>query len=308
MFKEAGEIPVLCRNCYSQKTSNFKVSRAGEIMANNERVILQFIDTWRENPQRLRPELGSLSNETHRVPDSFHYLSSPEGLRDLETGDLVKEIIDKETSLGKTEFKFFEALESWEKENEKGTSLWLSSPYSSKYPCSKAIFFKISYTWDGQKVLTNSAVLFDATSAETLEIATKISQRKFDNPEVLRESLFVLEDDSVELELLKIFFKYSKPDQISDDYIKKHIGLFERMIMEGTDSYLIYEEMRKTGFIGNHSISCPGGKLTFGEHTLSHSQIINSSESRTACNKCGGMDNVVCGICKNCAKHLEHPA
>ena len=277
-------------------------------MANNERAILQFIDTWRENPQRLRPELGSLSNETHRTPDSFHYLSSPEGLRDIETGDLVKEIIDKETPLGKTEFRFFEALESWEKENEKGTGLWLSAPYPSQYPCSKAIFFKISYTWEGQKVLTNSAVLFDATSAETLEIATKISQRKFDNPEVLRESLLVLEDDSIELELLKIFSKYSKPDRISDDYIKKHIGLFERMIMEGTDSYLIYEEMRRTGFIGNHSISCPGGKLTFGEHTLSHSQIINFSESRTACSKCGGTDGVVCGICKNCAKHFEHPA
>ncbi len=277
-------------------------------MANNERAILQFIDTWRENPQRLRPELGSLSNETHRVPDSFHYLSSPEGLRDLETGDLVKEIIDKETLLGKTEFKFFEALESWEKENEKGIGLWLSSPYPSRYPCSKAIFFKISYTWEGQKVLTNSAILFDATSAETLEMAEKISQKKFDDPEILRESLLVLEDDSAELELLKIFSEYSQPDQVSHKDIKKHIGLFERMIMEGTDSYLIYEEMRRTGFIGNHSISCPGGKLTFGEHTLSHSQIINSSESRTVCNKCGGMDNVVCGICKNCAKHLEHPA
>jgi hypothetical protein len=277
-------------------------------MANNERVILQFIDTWRENPQRLRPELGSLSNETHRVPDSFHYLSSPEGLRDLETGVLVREIIDKETPLGKTEFKFLEALESWEKENEEGTGLWLSAPYPSQYPCSKAIFFKISYTWEGQKVLTNSAVLFDATSTETLEIATRRSQEKFDDPEVLRESLLVLEDDSAELELLKIFSKYSEPDQVFHENIEKHIGLFEKMIMENVGSYLIYEEMRRTGFIGNHSISCPGGKLTFGEHTLSHSQIINSSESQTACSKCGGTDGVVCGICKNCAKHSEHPA
>jgi len=280
-------------------------------MAENERAILQFVDTWRENPQRLHSELGSLSNETHRIPDPFHFITSEEGLRDPETGDLVREIIDRETTLGKTEHRFFETLESWEKENEQGTGLWLSPPYPSIYPCSKAIFFKISYTWEGQKVLTNSAIDLDATSAETLEISTKISQRKFDNPEALRESLFVLEDDSTELELLKIFSKYSKPDQVSSEHIKKHIRLFGRMIMEGIDSDLIYEEMRRTGFIGNHLISCPGGKPTFAEYSLLHSQVINFSESGkhvVSCGNCGSPINSVISAgykCHSCGGIYE---
>src|SRR3990167_9361335 len=95
----------------------------------NKKTVLDFIDTWRQNPQRLHAELGSLANETHRLPDNFHYLVSEDGLRDPETGGFIKEIIDRKIPLGLSESKFLETLESWANESEEGTSVWISAPY-----------------------------------------------------------------------------------------------------------------------------------------------------------------------------------
>ena len=88
----------------SRKTSNppgQKSIRTGGLISpsrqnmSNKETVLDFIDTWRQNPQRLHVELGSLSNETHRLPDNFHFLVSEEGLVDPETGVLVKKVIDR---------------------------------------------------------------------------------------------------------------------------------------------------------------------------------------------------------------------
>ena len=99
----------------------------------NKETVLDFIDTWRQNPQRLHAELGSLANETHRLPDNFHYLVSEDGLRDPETGGFIKEIIDRISPLGLSEFKFLETLESWANESQSMTPLRcsLSTPGTS---------------------------------------------------------------------------------------------------------------------------------------------------------------------------------
>jgi len=262
----------------------------------NKETVLDFIDTWRQNPQRLHVELGSLSNETHRLPDNFHFLVSEEGLVDPETGVLVKKVIDRKSALGQTEFRFLETLEHWAKENEESTGLWLSAPYPGRYPCSKAIFYKIAYTWEGQKVLTNSAVLFDANAGQALDLASEISRTKFEHSEKLRESLIVLDDDFAISQVLSLISQYSQPDKVSSPKIKRQIGHFAEMIMQGTPSYQVADEMERSGFLGEHAISCPAGSLTFSEYSLNNSDVVILSESAKyviSCGNCGASINSV---------------
>ncbi len=269
----------------------------------NKETVLDFIDTWRQSPQRLHAELGSLSNETHRLPDNFDFLVSEEGLVDTETGVLVKNVIDKKSSLGRTEFQFLETLEHWAKENEESTGLWLSAPYPGKYPCSKALFYKIAYTWEGQKVLTNSAILFDANTSVTLNIASEISGMVFADSEKLRKSLIVLNNDSAELELLALISQYSQPDKISPEKVRKQIDYFAEMIMESTASDAILQEMERSGFLGKHAISCPSGSLTFSEYSLKNSDVVSISESGkyvVSCGNCGTPINSVISAGYSC--------
>jgi len=277
----------------------------------NKETILGFIDTWRQNPQRLHAELGSLSNETHRLPDNFHFLVSEEGLKDPETGEFVRNIIDKKTALGMSEYRFMETLEYWARESEEGIGAWISAPYPVKYPCSKVIFYKIAHTWGGQKVLTNTAILFDTTSPLTLELASTISQTKFDDAEKLRESLIVLDDEDSVLKVLDLISQYSQPDKVPTERIEKQISFFRNMIMEDIPAGLILQEMELSGFLGKHAISCPSGSLTFSEYSLKNSEVVSLSESAkyvVSCGNCGTSINSVISAgyrCHSCGGIYE---
>lgn len=277
----------------------------------NKETVLGFIDTWRQNPQRLHAELGSLSNETHRIPDGFHYFVSEQGLVDPETGALIKDVIDKESPLGQTEFRFLETLEDWAKENDEGTGLWLSAPYPGRYPCSKAIIYQLAYSWEDQKVLSNSAILFDTTATETLNLAEKITQKKLEDEEKLRESLIVLEDEPTLINSLELINLYFQPDEVSPEKINRQISYFEEMITEGVPVYTIASEMERSGFVGKHAISCPSGSLTFSEHTLKNSQVASVSESGKYiinCGNCGTPINSVISAgyrCSSCGGIYE---
>ena len=52
----------------------------------NKELAIDSIFALRRNPQRLVPELVSLSNETNGRPDPFNFVVSKEGVIDPETG------------------------------------------------------------------------------------------------------------------------------------------------------------------------------------------------------------------------------
>ena len=84
-----------------------------------------------------------------------------------------------------------------------------------------------------------------------------------------------------------------------DDEILGCGATVARMIKEGASSYSIYQEMQRSGFIGEYSISCSSlsqssSLPTFSEHTLSKSGVINFSESAKFVKRCG-----------NCGKEIN---
>ena len=250
----------------------------------NKEIALQFISSWKQNLQRLEPELVSFSNETNRKPDTFSYVVSTEGLIDPITGRLIKDVVDTKTALGRSEARFLSKTERIISERDEGMVVWFSSPYLERYPCSKVIFYKIAYNWDGQKVTNNSAILFDASSEETLQIAMEVTGERFMDTETLRETaLYFQESEPTTSRILELLSKQSgvKEYAFSATATMSQADRFASMIRAGKPTYEIAEEMWRTGFIGNYSISCPP---TFSEHTVAFAVIAKLVEH---CGRCG---------------------
>jgi hypothetical protein len=251
----------------------------------NKEVAYQFITTWRDKSQgRLEAELTSFSNESNRRPDSYFFEFEDGKLIDPQTKRPIFEFIDKKTKLGKKEAVALQKLEIWMGENDGGISFWISPPFEGKYPCSKIIISKIVYTWEGKKVLTNSAILFDANGDECLTI---YPEGQIENPEILRTTP-VFSEDSEEaiLKVLNRIEKYTKHKSINLK-IEEESLFFARMISGGYGKEQIVYEMQKTGFLGNFSLSCATTSQTFSEYVVANSNVINNSENGKFVKNCG---------------------
>jgi len=241
------------------------------------------ISALRRNPQRLIPELKSISNETNRRPDNFYYIVSKDGLIDPETGRYIRDVIDRSSLLGKTEAKTLDGIDALAPEKKEGVFVWLSPPHRQRSSDTKTIFYRIAYTPEGQKVLENSAVLFKAGVRESLDIAAEISGRKFIDPEELRASPFYFEDsEATILKVLDLISLYSQPQSGVDTYsLDEQAEMYAEMIEDGVPEAVIVAQMRRTGFLGIYPIGCPP---TFLEYTLNHSVLTKYVEN---CGKCG---------------------
>lgn len=249
----------------------------------NKEVALNFISAWRVHPQRLTPELASLSNETNRRPDNFYYIVSENGLIDPETGNFVRDVIDGKSVLGQTEAIFLAGLDSLAPEKKEGVFIWISPPYPGRYPCSKAVFYKIAYTWEGQKVLDNAAVLFDSNAAQATKVASEISHiHFFDSEEVRRTPFFFEADEAATLKVLGLIAQHSQAQTQDESYdIGQQAKIYAEMIRGAVPGNKIVDDMQHSGFLGNYTVSCPP---TFSEYTLHNAFISKHVEN---CGQCG---------------------
>ena len=256
-----------------------------------ERTALRFSNSWDEqvSSNRLIPNLISLNKETNRKPDTYYFWVDNGVLVDPESGKPVLNFV-----LPGIERKVAEELQEWASKNEEGLGFWISPSLERIYPCSKVILHRISYTFDGKKAIQNSVILFDAN---------------FETPELLRQTFFTQADTEENISnVLQWITEKSKQQIKSPDNeltTRKQAVFYAKMFQRGVSREYIIEDMRKTGFLGENSISCPGTSTSFSSLIDSRASISLLSGVQEwhdgVCRVCGNHTRVgPCSICKPC--------
>jgi len=220
----------------------------------------RFTEIWINDStefDRLIPELISVSNETNRRPDTSYFTERDGELIDPDSKRPVLEFIAPGT-----EYKVAEELQSWVADTDEGMAIWVSPKLENTYPCNKALIYQIVHTPDLEKAVQYSAILFDGD---------------IQNPEEYRKTLLTFEDDEENLvDMLSWIEEVS-----GQDFDKKHskditqkAAYFAEKIKNGADKKQVVKEMRQSGFLGSHSVSCPAESTTFSEFSLKNAKII----------------------------------
>lgn len=260
-----------------------------------EKTVLRFSETWDEqiSSKRLIANFISISKETNREADTYHFSIKNGILVDPETGGAVLDFISPGV-----EKDVAQELQDWASANSEGLAFWISPPLPGVYPCAKTILHRIAYTAEGKKVILNSAILFDA---------------ELEKPEILRQTLFTQPDteENVAKVLEWIVEKSDKRVAVAKNEIevRQRASYFADMVQRGIPREYVIEEMKRTGFLGQNSISCPGTSTTFSNLIDSMSSITIFSEvagwHSGTCRVCGGSTWVgPCSICQPCASKM----
>jgi len=259
-----------------------------------EKTVLRFSESWNEQAasHRLIANFISLNKETNREPDTYCFSVENGILIDPETGrqilDSIVPGIEKDVAM---------QLQSWAAENDEGLAFWISPPSPNIYPCAKTILHRIAYTLEGKRVILNSAILFDA---------------ELENPEILRQTLFTQPDteENIAKILSWIAEKSDKSTTIikNEAEVRQRASYFAEMVQRGISREIVIEEMKRSGFLGQNPISCPGVSATFSDLTVSRSSITVFGEGewhQGTCRICGSSTWVgPCSICKPCESKL----
>jgi hypothetical protein len=218
----------------------------------------RFIPSWRSvDPKRLEEEILSVSNETNRRLDHFYFIVKDGELIDPATNSVIN--FESKTELEHREVKVWNSLKDWANTIEEGSAVWKSPRFPGIYPCDKAVYYEIAYTFEfpSQKVLRSTAILLDAPS-------------QFE--EHLRDKLFIKDPKFTLTDLLEELGQ--KDNKNSQTPSQKEINYFVEKIKRGDSAKSIVKEMQEQGIIGSYSISCP----TRSSVALSrNSQILNFS-------------------------------
>jgi len=243
----------------------------------------RFIPLWEgKHPSRITAEMVSVSQETNRRPDTYHFEFNEKGqLIDPETKEPILDII-----LPGVEYEIAEKLQTWGNSNSEGLAYWISPPSDSrKYPCAKIIVHRIAYMpKDGEmkKAILNSAILFDA---------------ELESPEELRKTFLTTQDSEEEMQnILTWVEKVSKKKintETNQQQTREQAENFTKMVIAGINHRTIIEEMQRLGFLGQHSISCAGGVSTFTNVVLNNSSLLVENK------------RILCCTCPYCNKQVE---
>jgi hypothetical protein len=260
-----------------------------------EKTVLRFSESWGEqiSSNRLVANFISLNKETNRKPDTYYFWVENGVLIDPETG---KPILD--SVLPGIEKDIAEELQTWSNKNEEGLAFWISPSLEGFYPCAKIILHRIAYTFDGKKAVRNSVILFDA---------------EFEKPELLRQILFTQTDTEENISNILTWViekSNAQIDKPKDEAVARRQAIyFAEMFQRGISREYIIEEMRRTGFLGENSISCSGGATNFSNLIGSRASISLLGEVQEwhsgSCRICGSSTWVgPCNICKPCESKL----
>jgi len=260
-----------------------------------ERTVLRFSESWSEqiSSNRLIANFISLNKETNREPDTYYFWVENGALIDPETG---KPILD--SVLPGVEMDVAKELQTWSNKNEEGLAFWISPSLEDSYPCAKVILHRIAYTFDRRKAVLNSVILFDA---------------EFEKPELLRKTLFTQADTEENISNILAWVIEKSNTQISDPQneveVRRQAVYFAEMFQRGMSREYIIEEMRRTGFLGENSISCAGGTTSFSNLIDSRASIFLLGDGQGwhdgSCRICGISTWVgPCNICQPCASKL----
>lgn len=222
----------------------------------------RFLQSWQRigtHPNRLVAEFISLQKETHREPDNYYFTVSDNELLDPETGLPILKFIAPGI-----ERTVAENLQNWAVVNEEGNAYWISPMIEGVYPCNKLILHQIAYTGDNEKVVLNTAILFDG---------------ELDNPEELRRQ-FIQTDDEGLAEIIAWIEDYTGKKITGTTYTqseRQQAQLYAQQLSDGVPYDVIARQMEMDNFIGNNPISCPTRISTFSNTILGIARVINIS-------------------------------
>lgn len=261
----------------------------------------RFSQNWDQTElQSLVAEFISISRETNREPDNYHFLVRNRKLIDPNTNKPVLDFIAEGT-----EKNVAKKLEDWAGKTEEGMALWISPSKEDVYPCPKIIIHQIAYNESGQKVVLNSAIIFDGNIF---------------NPEFKRETLYSFADSDRNLgKILNWIKRKSKTNVINttNKTTSEKALFYAQLINSGYSKQFVIQEMINNGFIGKNPISCPRGEVftqnSYTSLVFGNSQILNFSSEKKGwsyspghCRICDQDRKRVgpCKICDECEKNF----
>lgn len=278
------------------------------------------VNGWRtSSPTRLAEEITSVYKETHRLVDEYPYYLEEDGLKMIAVDQngqlekvLINNVLNRSGYLGSAEGKIFDELESWSKNTDSGTAVWISPSYAGTYPCSKMIVHKLAYEFGTmQKIISNSLIVFDASSQEILQMIHLMfpETQNITNLEELRHVLIKPSQDfdatSIVTEIGKIDKNVLKAKQtLTKQEVTHRVTYISELIQRGADARTIAYEAQRLGLLGEHSISCPSANKsgTFSELLTGFSGMEDQYGSlQFSCPKCRNINTRPFGqLISNC--------
>jgi hypothetical protein len=145
---------------------------------------------------------ASLTLETYRIPDPYHYYSRKGKLYSPITRQPVENSITTNDAVEEAELIAFQEIQRWFAENEEGVAIWIS-PASHRDESAKIIISQIVFDGDLVKKLLNRSVCLDLDTEECLRLAKRIAGVSVGSTDELRRCpLFLDEEQSQKLALI----------------------------------------------------------------------------------------------------------
>lgn len=284
--------------------TNYKFDREQKVdIYQRIKEIKSLIKGWGKNGISITQkaaELASWGTETKRETDHYDFYIKDGVLYSPKTGKPVADSINKVGYPDEMEYKVHLKNEKFLKENESGTSIWISPllPSIEDYSdASKIIFSTITKDKKGRKVLRNRSGLIGFTPQECLEIYNIMSpSQKFSDPEKLRENTVVM-DTKTAYQWMEFFAQLS--NQFETEIDQKKIEENERkarIIFNNFPHYLsleqqalyLYQQGTENKLIGKYTAGC-GAPLKDNKKSASEVYSENSldlNETFFDCPKC----------------------
>jgi len=217
---------------------------------------------------------ASVSLETNRIPDPYHYFFKNGKLYSPVTNEPVENSITIYRALNENESSAFQKIQKWFVESEEGMVVWISPPHPERSPDTKIIFSDIVYELDSGKKLRNRAVRTSLTPNGCVAFARRLGFSGAISAEELRAS--------------PLFLDKISPDKFIDilaEYTQKQA----RIIKSGED-FIIKENLKARialGYpapIGPYPSSC--GPALQSAFNVMFGNSLNISEAYFDCPKC----------------------
>ena len=275
MFKEPCVIQGLCRNCKARKLAISKYSEPEEMPR----------ETYYSEEIEFE---ASVSLETNRIPDFYHYYFSNGKLYSPITNEPVENEISRRDTVEEGEFQAFKKIQEGFVQSRAVKVAWISLREPDKgYKASKIIFSDIVYDISFRKLLRNRAVCFDWDGNDCLSFARNIGFSEGS----LRESPIFL-----------------RPNASIADILEPYDPRQAKLIRENED-FEIKERLKAQiarGYrapIGPYSDSC--GRMS--AFNLMYADSLNLSEGYFDCPRCNGPIPSGRGItsCPHCGARKE---
>jgi hypothetical protein len=233
---------------------------------------------------------ASVSLETNRIPDPYHYILREGKLFSPVTEEPVEASITRRTPVEEAEYRAFQKIQGWASSAEQGLSVWISpEDPQSGYEATKIIFSDIVYDFGFRKLLRNRAVCLDWSLNESILFSRSLGAsggNLRENPVFLQESFDIA------------------------DILAPHAPRQASLIRKGED--FIIKEKLKAGLamgwklpIGPFAPSC--GRIPGSAFGAVFADSLNLSEGYFDCPRCKGPIPSGRGIttCPHCGVRKE---